>query len=176
MEQTIIDVGTKVQSLPAQDETPQIFETIERIEAMPDLNELRPRLTLPQNITESTTMFFFKGLNTQLKAGDGLLVIKQQDKKIVYKSFRIVSDVKLEPELNCTFVKVVPIPDLSPESEVDSAETDKRDPILLDHLPDTIDFAKDQYRDNKGDDIQKVECVRLCCIFNKIQFEIKRPV
>ena len=113
VEQTIIDIGTKVQSLPAQDETPQIFQTIERIEAMPDLNELRPRLTLPQNITESTLTFYFQGLNTQLKPGDGLLVTKQQDKKIVYKSFRVVSEVKLEPELNRTRVNVS-IPDYEP--------------------------------------------------------------
>ncbi|MDQ6863121.1 MAG: hypothetical protein M3044_04790, partial [Thermoproteota archaeon] len=44
---TIIAKGIKVQSVPAQGELPQIFETIEEIEADPEWNELRPRLTEP---------------------------------------------------------------------------------------------------------------------------------
>ena len=39
----IIPVGTKVQSLPGQDEKPQTFETIEQIEARPVWNQLRPQ-------------------------------------------------------------------------------------------------------------------------------------
>src|SRR5215217_7205719 len=42
-----IDVGTKVQSLPGQDELPQTFETVENIEARPEWNALRPRQTEP---------------------------------------------------------------------------------------------------------------------------------
>src|SRR5215210_2246874 len=37
--------GTKVQSLPGQDELPQTFETVEEIEARPEWNRLRPRQT-----------------------------------------------------------------------------------------------------------------------------------
>src|SRR5215203_2159031 len=43
-----IDAGTKVQSLPGQDELPQTFETVEKIEARVEWNELRPRKTKPQ--------------------------------------------------------------------------------------------------------------------------------
>src|SRR5215218_5299374 len=40
-----IKKGTKVQSLPGQDERPQPFETVEKIEARPGWNRLRPRQT-----------------------------------------------------------------------------------------------------------------------------------
>ncbi|MBK9014738.1 MAG: hypothetical protein IPM82_12020 [Saprospiraceae bacterium] len=38
-----IEPGTRVQSIPAQDEEPQNFETIERIEARAEWNAMKPR-------------------------------------------------------------------------------------------------------------------------------------
>ena len=51
---TVIDVGTKVQSLPINGKTPpgmpQTYETIESITAQPELNNLQPKLNqIPSN-------------------------------------------------------------------------------------------------------------------------------
>jgi hypothetical protein len=111
IEKTIIEEGTKVQSLPAQQgQMPQIFETIETIEAMQELNELKPRLTCPQIIDERTETIYFEGINTQLKPGDGLLVEKIiLNFFTVHIFFKIVS-VKTEPALSRTYVDVILIP------------------------------------------------------------------
>jgi predicted phage baseplate assembly protein len=45
-----IDIGTRVQSVPGPDEKPQIFETIEKIQAQVEWNLLHPRLTRPQHL------------------------------------------------------------------------------------------------------------------------------
>ena len=70
----LINKLTKVQSLPAQGQMPQVFENIEDIVAWPEWNELKPRLTELQDITENTSTFYFSNLKTHLKAGDGVLV------------------------------------------------------------------------------------------------------
>ena len=108
VEKTIIDIGTKVQSLPAQGQMPQIFETIEKIEARPECNNLKPRLTKTQTITNNTTKFFFKGINTRLKPGDGLLVVKYQSDNVVkYTSFNIISNIETDTILQQTHVDVL---------------------------------------------------------------------
>ena len=108
VEKTIIDIGTKVQSLPAQGQIPQIFETIEKIEARPEWNKLKPRLTKTQTITKNTTKFSFKGINTRLKLGDGLLVVKYQSDNVVkYTSFYIISSVETDTILQQTHVGVL---------------------------------------------------------------------
>src|SRR5690606_178355 len=73
-ERTVVDSGTKVQSIPGPGETPQIFETVERIEARPEWNKLRPRTVEKQGLDNLVTIVF-KGVNTMLKEGDMLLVV-----------------------------------------------------------------------------------------------------
>jgi hypothetical protein len=46
-----IAVGTKVQSIPGPGEQAQTFETVEEIEARPEWNSIKPRLTQPQNFS-----------------------------------------------------------------------------------------------------------------------------
>ena len=54
IEHVIIPRGTKVQSVPeGEGQMPQTFETSKEIEARPEWNEMRPRLTKKQNIVES---------------------------------------------------------------------------------------------------------------------------
>lgn len=67
-----VPVGTKVQSTPAQDETPVIFETIEEITARPAWNALRPALTTPHALSDGTTRLYFAGSATGLTRGDGV--------------------------------------------------------------------------------------------------------
>ena len=47
----IIDIGTKVQSIPGPTEQPQTFESMEKLSADARWNALRPRLTQPQPIS-----------------------------------------------------------------------------------------------------------------------------
>lgn len=70
-----VPIGAKAQSTPAQDETPQVFETTEEIQAFGAWNELRPKqseLVLP-SIGMGT--IYLKGTSTNLKPGDGLLIV-----------------------------------------------------------------------------------------------------
>ncbi len=75
-EYTTIEIGTKVQSLPGPGELPQIFETIEKIEATADLNAMRPRLTRPPQIETGQSTIWLKGTATNLEPGDGLIVAR----------------------------------------------------------------------------------------------------
>src|SRR5215210_3041366 len=70
-----LDVGTKVQSLPGQDELPQTFETVEKIEARPEWNTLRPRPSVPTKPDQDDTEVYLKGVTTGLSPGDGLLLV-----------------------------------------------------------------------------------------------------
>ena len=118
VEKTIIDIGTKMQSLPTQGQMPQIFETIEKIEARPEWNKLKPRLTETQTITNNTTKFFFKGINIRLKPGDGLLVVKyQSDNAIKSTSFNIISRIEIDTILQQTHVYVLKQNPQSDESD-----------------------------------------------------------
>ena len=77
-----IGVGTKAQSIPAQDEKPQVFETVEEIEARGAWNELKPQtreLILPEL---GDNVVYLRGTETGLQLGDTLLVIG--DERIKY--------------------------------------------------------------------------------------------
>src|SRR5829696_8436912 len=67
--------GTKVQSLPSQDELPQTFETTEEIEARPEWNELRPRQTEAKWPDKDDTEVYLKGVMTGLSPGDTILLV-----------------------------------------------------------------------------------------------------
>jgi len=76
---TIIDIGTKVQSVAGPGEQAQVFETVEKIEARAEWNAIKPQLTQPQNISKDTSRIWVKGITTQLKPGDGVLIISASD-------------------------------------------------------------------------------------------------
>jgi predicted phage baseplate assembly protein len=131
IEKTIIDIGTKVQSLPAQGQLPQVFETIEKLEAMPKWNNLRPRLTkgvqedlvelLKQKKEKMLPRLIFKGINTGLKPGDGLLFTNSSDQPV---AFRIVSTVEPDPLLKRTTVNTIAdSTDLANGQEIESKIT-----------------------------------------------------
>ena len=46
-EEVTLDSGIKVQSVPGQDEKPQIFETVEQIEARPEWNAIGAQTSIP---------------------------------------------------------------------------------------------------------------------------------
>ena len=70
-----IATGTKVQSVPGQDEFPQTFETVEEIEARPVWNSLKPRLSEEQAIIRGTEIIWIEGVTNNLNPGDPLLFV-----------------------------------------------------------------------------------------------------
>ena len=86
-----IDIGLKVQSVPGKDETPQTFETVEKITARTEWNAIKPRLTQPQILSSSMAEILFKGLSTNLKRGDGLLIVTDTN-----QTFRRIKSVTTE--------------------------------------------------------------------------------
>lgn len=66
-----IAAGIKVQSIPGPNEQAQTFETVEAIQARPEWNTIRPRLTQSQNNAAFLQRaVIFKGLTTDVKKGD----------------------------------------------------------------------------------------------------------
>jgi hypothetical protein len=72
---TPIPLGAKVLSVPGPNETPQTFETIEAFEARQEWNELLPRRSDPELILPGMTDMFLAGTDSQLQAGDVILVV-----------------------------------------------------------------------------------------------------
>lgn len=83
-----IAAGSSVQSVPGQDELPQIFETSEELEARVELNGLRPRLRKVRLPAAGNTVLYFKGTAANLRAGDAVLVEGEE---------QVSKDVREEP-------------------------------------------------------------------------------
>ncbi|WP_028022115.1 baseplate J/gp47 family protein [Enterovibrio calviensis] len=112
-EQITVPAGTKVQSTPGQDETPVIYETLDDLEARAEWNAIRPKLTSPHPLTVSTTQLPFEGINTRLKAGDGV-AFTADDGTAVFAVVNavnpVLADVSKDPEAkDLTWVTVSPI-------------------------------------------------------------------
>jgi hypothetical protein len=84
--EAIIPSGTSVQSIPGQDESPQIFETSEEIKAYKEWNKIRPRLVKPQDIGSSTESIVLNSSAANLQPGDVVMILKgsaKYPKKII---------------------------------------------------------------------------------------------
>ena len=103
-----VTVGTKVQSIPGQDELPQTFETIQEIEARAQWNALRPRLTQPQTVNFSTNTIYLKGTALNLKAGDKILIVLNIG-ATTKAGYRIITKVTADSNLNHTQIELLPI-------------------------------------------------------------------
>lgn len=103
----IIPVGTKVQSLPGQDEKPQTFETVEQIEARPAWNRLSLKVTQSQKLGADTDRVYLKTLTTQVQKGNALLFVSTKHSikpnKICW-ALRMVNDVELDVPNDRTLV------------------------------------------------------------------------
>ena len=69
-----IPAGTKVQSVPEQDEMPQYFETIEDITAKADWNAMPVRTSTEQTSIATKNTIYVEGTDYNLKPGDQLLL------------------------------------------------------------------------------------------------------
>ena len=101
-----IEAGAKVSSVPAQDQKPQTFETIEKIEGRAEWNAMKPRLTQRQPVETHATVLYFAGFTTNLKAGDCLLLTPEAGEPLA----RLVAKVTAEPKLDRTKVTLQPPP------------------------------------------------------------------
>jgi predicted phage baseplate assembly protein len=99
-----LDVGTKVQSVPGPGDKPQTFETVERLEARAEWNELRPRQSALVFPDTGDTQVYLKGLNTNLRPGDGLLLINVTDPANPRWAFRRVKEATADAAAGVTKV------------------------------------------------------------------------
>jgi hypothetical protein len=107
--QTVIDIGTKVQSVPGPGEKPQTFETIEKIEARVEWNALKVKTTELITPQFGHTTVYLKGTATNLKAGDALLFVgeeREQDPGSERWDFRRVKTVTTDDKAGHTIVKL----------------------------------------------------------------------
>ncbi|MFB2894816.1 putative baseplate assembly protein [Aerosakkonemataceae cyanobacterium BLCC-F50] len=99
----IIPKGTQIMSVPGKDELPQTFETSEEFTAHVDWNAIKPRSSRPQNITSDTRQLYLNGINTQLKAGEYLLLVDDDRELRTY--LLSLTDVKEDAQAGYTLVK-----------------------------------------------------------------------
>jgi hypothetical protein len=69
-----IPQGTQLQSVPAQGQTPQVFETSADIQAKPDWNALPVQSGVPW-VPPGRNSIYLSGTSTQLQTGDSLLIL-----------------------------------------------------------------------------------------------------
>ena len=99
--------GTKVLSIPGQNELPRTFETSIDFTARADWNKLNPRLTEEQAITAGATELYVQGANYGLQPGDGLLFVgneRESDPGSEHWDFRIVTRVEPDPVRSLTLI------------------------------------------------------------------------
>jgi hypothetical protein len=73
--QVTVETGTKVQSVPGADEKPQLFETVEPLDARLEWNALTPALTTSPVIASGVTSLDLQGTSTNLQPGDVILIV-----------------------------------------------------------------------------------------------------
>jgi predicted phage baseplate assembly protein len=96
---TQIKAGTQVKSIPTDGGLPQTFETTESITARSAWNKIRPRLTQPQTLDSDTNTVTVKGIDTQVKIGDSLLIVYNTSEDPVVKK---VTALHLDPKADNT--------------------------------------------------------------------------
>ena len=106
-----VAAGTRVQSVPAPGEKPQLFETTVPVEARAVWNAMRPRLTRRHPLTDASgtcrSSFYLQGIATGLRVGDGLLVAPEpEDTGADGPCFALVSTVAPDPLRDRTEVRL----------------------------------------------------------------------
>ncbi|MDX2032405.1 MAG: putative baseplate assembly protein [Blastocatellia bacterium] len=106
-DETIIPAGTAAATIPGANELPQTFETAEPLRARAAWNQIKPRMSRPQNLSrstvESTTNLYFQRSDLNLKANDALLFVLG-DAKSEMLHFRRILAVEAQAPQNRTRV------------------------------------------------------------------------
>jgi predicted phage baseplate assembly protein len=108
----VVKAGVKVQSVPGPGEQAQMFETVEEIEARPEWNAIKPRLTLKQSLSVSMESVYLDGTTLNFKQGDRVLVVEEGGNKKV----RTVLEATVDESAKTTRLDFVPA--ASPPSPV----------------------------------------------------------
>jgi hypothetical protein len=95
-----IEAGVKVQSVPGPGETAQTYETVEEIEARAEWNAMRPRLSERQVISTTLSEVLLDGLATNLRAGDGLILVADSSTTPVFRQVTQVVTETIRPKGN----------------------------------------------------------------------------
>ncbi|HEX8183752.1 MAG TPA: putative baseplate assembly protein, partial [Blastocatellia bacterium] len=96
-----IDKGARAQSIPGPGEKPQVYETVEKIEAKADYNLLKPRQTELQMPGFGSRQVYIEGVANNVKPGDPLLFVGleravEEGPESERWDFRRVSSVELD--------------------------------------------------------------------------------
>ena len=105
-----IDKGTSAQSIPGPGEKPQIYETVEKLEAKAEYNLLKPIQTALRLPVDGSTQVYFEGVATNLKPGDPLLFVwldrgAAEGVESDQWNFKRVASVTPEADANRTLVR-----------------------------------------------------------------------
>jgi uncharacterized phage protein gp47/JayE len=100
-----IAAGTKVQSVPEQDQLPQLFETTEEIEARVEWNGIKVQSKRKYIPVYGDKEIYLQGISTGLQPGDGILMIGDErlaDKGSEHWDFRKIKTIKTNTDLGYT--------------------------------------------------------------------------
>jgi hypothetical protein len=106
--EAVIDIGTRVQSIPGPGEKPQTFETIEKIAARVEWNALKPKMSRVSIPKFGSKAVYLKGIATNLKPGDAILLVgkeRENDPGSERWDFRRLSKVVADSEANRTRIE-----------------------------------------------------------------------
>ncbi len=109
--QVLIDPGVRVLSIPGQNERPQTFETVERLVARPEWNQLRPVTSQPQDFVLSAPELWLRGLQAGLTPGDQVLLVsheRESNGTSTAWELRTVAAVTQDTAAGRTLVTLVP--------------------------------------------------------------------
>jgi len=103
-----LEIGTKVQSQPGQDELPEVFETITEIVARPDWNTMKPLLKEWITPQPGETVLYLDGISTQLKPGHSLLIVDQaRESSASSEAWEFRRIIAVEPDNSGGWTRVI---------------------------------------------------------------------
>lgn len=106
-ERAVVVSGTQVQSIPEQNQLPQLFETTEELEARKEWNAITVQTTRTQKIAYGDRSVYLNGITTGLQAGDAILFVGDEridDKTNENWDFRRLTSVTADTTNNRTLV------------------------------------------------------------------------
>lgn len=137
--EVVIPKGARSQSIPGPGELPQSFETSEELKARALWNNLRPRMSRPQTffsilLDPKGPRIYLKGLNTNLKPNDPLLIDFWSNDN---PSFFRIAEVVPEPIADRSLVRLLT---LSSKIQTNSNSFNPEDPLEIFGQYDDVDI------------------------------------
>lgn len=105
-----LDPGLKIQSIPGQNETPQIFETMESVTACESLNTITPQCEAETVIGLSTVCIYVEGTSHNLEKGQRLLLVGKRRERSLFSErwdVRTITEVEVLHDVDKTRIEWV---------------------------------------------------------------------